>query len=90
MNDSSFCPRTSRFSASYSLVENAEVVTHEADEAVMDYEMYDKLARSFPDPLIAFVDGLHYQVKKITQIPAGTVAVPGRNHDNPKTLLIQL
>jgi len=90
MNDTMFCPQTSRFSAGYSLVENATVVKHDADEAVMDHEMYNALSKMFPDPIIGFVDGLHYQFKRIENIPAGMVAVPKRNHDNPETFLVQL
>lgn len=89
MTDSDFKPITEPFSAGYELVYNAEVHTYPDEEAVMDFEMFKALARRYGEAFIGMVGGLHYQFKPERTVPAGAVAVPETNHDEPAVLLIQ-
>jgi hypothetical protein len=77
------------FSAGYEIVHGAEVMTIAQDEAEMDMEMFKSLAQRFGEPLVAYIDGLHYALKPTGAIPRFSVAVPQRNHDEPETVLIQ-
>jgi hypothetical protein len=89
MNDGDFHPALREFSAGYRLVENAEVVTYPEDDAQMGLEMYDALTRRFGRHFLGKVGNSHYEFERGTCIPAGMVAVPERNHDDPDALLIQ-
>jgi hypothetical protein len=80
---------TESFSSGYELVHGAEVLTLDDEEAIMDFEMFEALETQFGDPLVGYVDGLHYHFKPEKSIPTSTLAVPALNHDNPDTLLIQ-
>lgn len=82
-------PLTEPFSARYDLVCNAEVFTWPDEEAVMDAEMFEKLADRFGDPPVGFIEGLHYHFKPEASVPGASVAVPEDNHADPSALLIQ-
>jgi hypothetical protein len=84
-----FKPITEPFSAGYELVHNAEIHTYPDGEAAMDFEMFEALARRFGEAFIGMVGGLHYQFKPEQTVPAGAVAVPESNHDEPAALLIK-
>jgi hypothetical protein len=85
-----FQPITLPFSAGYEMVDNADVFAWSEEEAAMDYQMYDALARQYGGFPVGYIDGLHYTFKRERTIPSGAVAVPERNHQDPETLLIQL
>ena len=80
---------TEPFSSGYELVHGARVHTLAETEAIMDGEMYAALESQFGSPIVGYVGGLHYHFKPEQAIPKSAVAVPQRNHDDPKTLLIQ-
>lgn len=80
---------TQRFSGSYDLVHGVRVFTVEQDDAVMDFEMFDRLEAQYGRPLVGCVGGLNYQFKPERSIPASAIAVPERNHDDPDALLVQ-
>jgi hypothetical protein len=77
------------FSAGYGLVCGAEVFTVDDAEATMDFELFQVLKQKFGEPVVGWVDGLHYYFKPEQAIPANTVAVPETNHEEPESLLIQ-
>jgi hypothetical protein len=77
------------FSSGYRIVQNAEVYELDEEEAIMDFEMLDRLRAMFGEPIVGKVGDLHYQFKPRRSIPRFGLAVPGRNHDSPDTLLIK-
>lgn len=81
-------PPVERFSASYDIV-HADVRTHQDEEAIMDYELFNALKDYFARPVVGMVGGRHYYFKPETAIPQDTLAVPAMDHDDPDTLLIQ-
>jgi len=81
-------PGTEDFSAGYALVHDARVFTHDG-QAVMDEEMLTRLRRYVGGEVIGMIGGRHYKFIPENSVPATTVAVPKRNHDDPDTLLIQ-
>lgn len=89
MSNSEFWPVTEPWSAGYEMVQNAEVHAWPQEEAVMDFDMFDKLQGQFGRPLVGYVDGLHYHFKPERQIPQGAAAIPEDNHVDPEVLLIQ-
>jgi hypothetical protein len=80
---------TESFSRGYELVYGVDVLTLDDEEAIMDFEMFNSLEAQFGEPLVGYVDGLHYHFKPERSIPPSTLAVPKLNHENPETLLIQ-
>jgi hypothetical protein len=78
-----------RFSAAYDIVSNVDVYTLDQDEAVMDSELFKILSKHFGRNFLGMVGGLHYKFKPERSIPAESLAVPERNHDEPETLLIK-
>lgn len=80
---------TEPFSTGYELVHGATVHTYEDGEAVMDYEMFEQLEGQFGQPLVGYVEGLHYHFKPSGSVPRSSLALPAANHDDPDALLIQ-
>jgi len=80
---------TTRFSAGYELAPNVRVLTFSGDEALMDSELFSEFQMRFGEYFIGAVGGLRYQFKPSGSVPAGAVAVPAHNHDNPEALLVQ-
>jgi hypothetical protein len=79
-----------QFSEAYELVHNARVFTHSGNKALMDSEMYNTLVEEYGLYFAGKVGKLHYNFKPEASMPAGSIAVPEHNHDDPDTLLIQL
>lgn len=82
-------PRIGKFSAEYEIVYDADVLTVDQDEASMDAEMYQALSEIYGPKFMGFIGGLHYQFNSERTVPADTVVVPNRNHDDPSALLIR-
>lgn len=82
-------PQTGIFSTEYDIVYNADVLTADQDEAAMDFEMYQSLSQIYGKRFMGFIGGLHYQFNPEQTVPADTVIVPDRNHDDPSALLIR-
>lgn len=89
MNDYSSNVVTERWSRSYDIVHNVKVRTYDKAEAIMDEELFAELSATFPRPLIGYLEGIHYQFKPVSWIPAGSVAVPEDNHSGEPAFLIQ-
>jgi hypothetical protein len=89
MAETDFNPVTESFSAGYDMVHNAEVITYDDEEAIMDYDMLEALEERFGRPLVGFIGGLHYQFKPERSIPPASVAVPKDNHDRPSSFLVR-
>lgn len=84
-----FIPDTEPFSAGYKIVHNATVFTHNGVEAIMDAKMFKYLSKIYGSHFTGRVEDHHYTFKRVGSIPAGCVAVPEDQHDDPDTLLIQ-
>lgn len=80
---------TEHFSAGYELIHGARIHTLDQEEAVMDYELLNLLKSMFGEPVVGYIDGIHYQFKPERSIPADALAVPADNHEQPDTLLVQ-
>lgn len=89
MSDGDDDPSTAPFSAAYTLVTDAEIITWPQDGAIMDYGMYAALSREFGEPVRGYISGTTYSFQPHERIPAFAVAVPEANHDDPSALLIE-
>lgn len=64
------------FSAGYALVHGVEVFEWRDETAEMDVDLYEGLVDLLGEPIIGFVNGLHYQFEPSTNVLSGQCAVP--------------
>jgi len=80
----------SNFSAGYVLLESIEIQRWPKEEAVMPCDLYDKLTYMIGEPIIAMIDGVHYQFKPKPDLPSMSAIVPEVNHGKePGGFLLQ-
>lgn len=70
------------------MVGNTNVRRWNEDEAHMDEGLYHRLAQKVSDPVVAFIEGVHYSVKPSTQVLSQEVAIPGTSSVSEPTLLV--
>lgn len=76
----------------YLLAPHADVLTYGDENAVIDPVLHDHLRRVLGDPVVGYINGIHYEFRREESVPADTAVVPARNHDVPEgeelTLLV--
>lgn len=78
------------YSDEYALVENATVRTWTNNRALMDYELYEQLGKHVSDPIVGYIDGLHYQFEPSEQVLYHECVVPERDEAvDASKLLVQ-
>jgi hypothetical protein len=81
----------SEYSAGYLMGEDVEVNTYEGEEALMDIDLFESIARAMGEPVIGYTGGIHYDFKPSATVLGKRCAVPRRNHEavqNSMTLLL--
>jgi len=80
----------SRFSESYLLLDEVEVIRWPDERALINPELLDELRQMFGDPIVAMLNGRHYQFEPHHQIPSMAATVPKESHeDAPSAFLLQ-
>ena len=88
MNDI-FPPKVETFSAGYDIIHDTEIIEYGKNLAIMDFELFDLLKRTFGEDFIVRIENIHYRFKRDCSLPRNAVAVPEDNHDDPDALLVK-
>lgn len=82
-------PYLTPWSRDYVMVGNTTVRNWDDEEAIMDESLYDFISSRIGEPVVGFVNGIHYHFKRSNQILSQECAVPNSSGRSDPTLLVQ-
>lgn len=78
-----------KFSSQYDVISGIDILSHDGERAIMERELFFKLAEAYGENFMALIGGRHYLFEPSGSMPSKTVAVPDSGRDFADSFLVK-